>query len=60
MHFLKKDFRLVLNKEYDRIKNYFSWSNKDFLKCNINAMKASFTDNKTKDKIISLLEIAYI
>ncbi|KRO89713.1 MAG: adenosine deaminase [Cryomorphaceae bacterium BACL29 MAG-121220-bin8] len=49
-----------LNKEYDRIKNYFSWSNKDFLKCNINAMKASFTDNKTKDKIISLLEIAYI
>ena len=49
-----------LNKEYDRIENSFSWSKKDFLKCNINAMKASFSDKKIKDEIISLLELAYI
>ena len=49
-----------LNNEYDKIKSYFCWSNQDFLKCNINAMKASFTDQKTKDKIILMLESAYI
>jgi adenosine deaminase len=48
-----------LNKEYEKVTNSFNWSKKDFLKCNINAMKASFSDKKTKIKIISLLEAAY-
>jgi adenosine deaminase len=48
-----------LNQEYEKLKENFNWPNKNFLQCNIDAMKSSFTNQKTKDKIISLLETSY-
>jgi len=48
-----------LNQEYEKLQENFNWPNKNFLQCNIDAMKSSFTNQKTKDKIISLLEASY-
>jgi adenosine deaminase len=44
-----------LNKEYSLLSKYYSWDNKHFLNCNLNAINASFASQKVKDKIISIL-----
>jgi len=44
-----------LNKEYSLLSKYYSWGNKHFLNCNLNAINASFASQKVKNKIISTL-----
>ena len=44
-----------LNKEYSLLSKHFKWNKSHFLKCNLNAIKASFASLKVKNKIISLL-----
>ena len=47
---------IYLNEEYRLLKQYFNFTDDDFRKMNINAMKHSFADKKTKDEIIRLLK----
>ena len=47
---------ITLNREYENLRKYFNFSDEDFKKININSMKHSFADNKTKEEIIKLLE----
>lgn len=37
-----------LNKEYQTLHQQFSWERSHFLQCNLNAIAAAFTDEKTK------------
>ena len=49
----------TLNKEYVLLKKEFNWLKNKFLEVNINAMKASFSSNEVKNKIISILNQNY-
>jgi len=49
----------TLNKEYVLLNKEFNWLKNKFLEVNINAMKASFSSNKVKNKIISILNQNY-
>ena len=49
----------TLNKEYVLLNKEFNWLKNKFLEVNINAMKASFSSNEVKNKIISILNQNY-
>ena len=49
----------TLNKEYVLLNKEFDWLKNKFLEVNINAMKASFSSNEVKNKIISILNQNY-
>jgi adenosine deaminase len=49
----------TLNKEYMLLNKEFNWLKNKFLEVNINAMKASFSSNEVKNKIISILNQNY-
>jgi adenosine deaminase len=46
----------TLNKEYVLLNKEFNWLKNKFLEVNINAMKASFSSNEVKNRIISILK----
>jgi adenosine deaminase len=46
----------TLNKEYMLLNKEFNWLKNKFLEVNINAMKASFSSNEVKNRIISILK----
>lgn len=47
---------ITLDKEYLNLMQIFNFTDEDFKKININSMKHSFADDKTKEEIIKLLE----
>ena len=49
----------TLNKEYELLYKEFNWLKNKFLEVNVNAMKASFSSNEVKNKIISILNQNY-
>ena len=49
----------TLNKEYVLLYKEFNWLKNKFLEVNVNAMKASFSSNEVKNKIISILNQNY-
>ena len=49
----------TLNKEYVLLNKEFNWLKNKFLEVNVNAMKASFSSNEVKNKIISILNQNY-
>ena len=46
----------TLNKEYILLNKEFNWLKNEFLEVNINAMKASFSSDEVKNRIISILK----
>lgn len=50
---------LTLSKEYVRLRKYFNFTDEDFLKFNINAIKASFISDIEKEKYIDILKENY-
>lgn len=50
---------VTLSKEYDLLKENFKFDKKDFLKFNINAIKASFISDIEKEKYIDILKEDY-
>ena len=49
----------TLNKEYMLLNKEFDWLKNEFLEVNINAMKASFSSDEVKNRIISILNQNY-
>ena len=49
----------TLNKEYVLLNKEFNWLKNKFHEVNVNAMKASFSSNEVKNKIISILNQNY-
>ena len=49
----------TLNKEYVLLNKEFNWLKNKFLEVNINAMKASFSSDEVKNRIISILNQNY-
>lgn len=47
---------ITLNEEYEKLKKYFLFTDEDFLKMNIDAVKKSFMKNYEKEKYIKILE----
>jgi adenosine deaminase len=50
---------ITLTREYDRLHRYFEWSIADFYQCNLNALKAAFIDEATRENLIARLTEAY-
>ena len=50
---------LTLSKEYVKLRKYFNFTDEDFLKFNINAIKASFISDIEKEKYIDILKENY-
>ena len=48
-----------LNRDYEQLHRYFEWSIADFYQCNLNALKAAFVDEATRQTLISRLTEAY-
>ena len=45
-----------LNEEYKKLSQTFDWKEQHFLNCNLNAIRSSFADEKTKSDIILQLK----
>ena len=45
-----------LNEEYKKLSQTFNWKEQHFLNCNLNAIRSSFADEKTKSDIILQLK----
>lgn len=48
-----------LSQEYARLRDYFGWRNREFLSCNLEALRAAFVDDTVKRKLAKELEGAY-
>lgn len=46
---------ITLEKEYEKLKEYFKFTDEDFKKINIDSLNSSFIDEKDKNKIINEL-----
>lgn len=46
---------ITLEKEYEKLKEYFKFTDEDFKKINIDSLNSSFIDEKDKNKIIKKL-----
>lgn len=46
---------ITLEKEYEKLKEYFKFTDEDFKKINIDSLNSSFIDEKDKNKIINKL-----
>jgi len=49
----------TLNKEYKILNKDFKWLKNKFLEINVNAMKASFSTNDVKERVITKLYLSY-
>ncbi len=47
---------ITLQKEYEKLSNYFNFTPEDFKKMNINAVKAAFLTEEEKQKLIYIIE----
>ena len=50
---------ITLNKEYNKLQQYFGWTAQDFYDCNINALKAAFIPADVKEKLLAALAEGY-
>ena len=48
-----------MTKEYSNLVNVFNWKNETFFSLNMDAVKAAFCDDKTKEILNSILEREY-
>jgi adenosine deaminase len=49
----------TLTRDYEWLHRYFEWNLADFYQCNLNALKAAFLDEATREKLIARLTDAY-
>ena len=52
-------FKTNMTKEYSNLANVFNWKNETFFSLNMDAVKAAFCDDKTKEILNSILEREY-
>lgn len=50
---------ITLNREYNKLHQYFGWTKKDFYDCNANALNAAFIPQAVKQKLLQQLADAY-
>jgi len=51
---------ITLTSEYQLLQKKFNWNNKHFLKCNLNALEASFANKKLKNELMTKLLKTYL
>jgi adenosine deaminase len=50
---------ITLTQEYEKLERHFGWAKKELLNCNLNAVRAAFAPDKTKQRIVDKLTKAY-
>jgi adenosine deaminase len=50
---------ITLNEEYEKLHRVFGWEKEDFLKCNLNALRAAFIPQETREELIARLKEGY-
>lgn len=60
---ISTDARTITNislaQEYARLRDHFGWSHREFLACNLEALRAAFVEDSVKRKLSRQLEDAY-
>jgi adenosine deaminase len=50
---------ISLSREYQRLHDHFGWDNRDFLACNLEALRAAFVEDSVKNSLFQKLSRAY-
>lgn len=50
---------ISLSQEYARLRDHFGWANREFLACNLEALRAAFVDEAVKLRLTEKLKAAY-
>jgi adenosine deaminase len=50
---------VTLTQEYDKLNRTFGWGKEEFLQCNLNALRAAFIPQETRQELIATLREGY-
>jgi len=50
---------ISLSREYQRLHDHFGWDNREFLACNLEALRAAFVEDSVKNSLFQKLSRAY-
>ena len=50
---------ISLSREYQRLRDHFGWGNREFLACNLEALRAAFVEDSVKNSLSHKLNRAY-
>jgi len=50
---------ISLSQEYRKLKDHFGWDNREFLACNLEALRAAFVEDSLKNSLSHKLDEAY-
>lgn len=51
---------ITLNREYNKLHQYFGWTKQDFYECNVNAIHAAFIPEAVKNELLVKLAAGYL